>query len=65
MEEIEKTRDKPKRERKIKDFPASKSDDFEEVETNIEMDESDIPVHERLVKEEKIKEIKKNKRNLI
>ncbi len=65
MEEIGKIREKLKRERKIKDFPASKSDNFEEAEKNIEIDESDIPVHEKLVKEEKIKEIKKNKRNLI
>lgn len=36
-----------------------------EAEENIEIDESDIPVHEKFVKEEHIKKIKKNKGNLI
>ena len=31
----------------------------EEAEKNIEMDDSDIPVHERFVKEDEIKKIKK------
>lgn len=43
MEEIEKIR------KKIK----------EQVERDIEIDESDIPVHEKFVKEENIKKIKK------
>lgn len=48
MEEIEKIKKKLKR----------------EAEKNMEIDNSDIPVHEKRVKEEKIKEIKKNKRNI-
>lgn len=43
MEEIERTR------RKIQ----------KEFERNIEMDDSDIPVHEKFVKEENIKKLKK------
>ena len=33
----------------------------EEAEKNIEMDDSDIPVHERFVKEDDIKKIKKRR----
>ncbi len=33
----------------------------EEAEKNIEIDESDIPVHEKFVKEEHIKKIKRKK----
>jgi len=33
-----------------------------EIEKHIEIDESDIPVHERYVKEEDVKQIKKKKR---
>jgi len=33
----------------------------EEAEKNIEMDDSDIPVHERFVKEDEIKKIKKRR----
>ncbi len=36
-----------------------------EAEKNIEMDDSDIPVHERLVREEDIKQLKKKKRDFI
>ena len=43
MEEIEKIRKKIKK----------------EIEENIEIDDSDIPVHEKYVKEEHIKKIKK------
>ncbi len=45
MEEIEKIKNKLKR----------------EAEKNIEIDESDIPVHEKFVKPEHIKKIKKKK----
>ncbi|MBW2989437.1 hypothetical protein KY358_03905 [Candidatus Woesearchaeota archaeon] len=34
----------------------------EEAEKSIELDSSDIPVHERLTKEENIREIKKPKK---
>jgi len=37
----------------------------EQAEKNIERDDSDIPVHERWVKEEHIKELKKDKRKTI
>ena len=33
----------------------------EQAEKNIEIDESDIPVHEKFVKEEHIKKIKRKK----
>ena len=36
-----------------------------EAEKNIEIDESDIPIHEKLVREEHIKELKKHKRKPI
>lgn len=35
-----------------------------QAEKNIEIDDSDIPIHEKLVREEHIKEIKKHKRKL-
>jgi|TARA_B100002003_G_C13785912_1_gene388897 hypothetical protein len=47
MEEIDKLRKKIKK----------------EAEKNIEVDDSDIPIHEKHVKEEHIKQLKKNKRN--
>ena len=37
----------------------------EQAEENIGIDESDIPVHEKHVKEEHIKQLKKNKRDII
>ena len=46
MEEIEKIRKKLK----------------QEAEKNIDIDHSDIPVHEKRVKEEHIKNLKKNKK---
>jgi len=49
MEEIEKIREKLK----------------EEAKKKIEIDESDIPVHEKFVKEGHIKELKKNKKKTI
>ncbi len=36
-----------------------------QAENNIEIDESDIPIHEKLVREEHIKELKKHKRKTI
>ncbi len=33
----------------------------EQAEKNIELDDSDIPIHERQVKEEQIKELKRKK----
>jgi hypothetical protein len=35
----------------------------EEIDRNLEADDSDIPVHERFVSEQEIKDIRKNKRN--
>jgi hypothetical protein len=49
MEEIDKLRKKIKK----------------EAEKNIEVDESDIPVHEKYVKEEHIKQLKKSKKRPI
>ncbi len=37
----------------------------EQAEKNINIDDSDIPIHEKRVKEEHIKQLKKNKRNSI
>ncbi len=49
MEEIDKIREKLKEESKKK----------------IEIDDSDIPVHEKFTKEEHIKELRKNKKKTI
>jgi len=37
----------------------------EQAEKNIELDDSDIPIHEKFVKEKHIKQLKKSKRKTI
>jgi hypothetical protein len=35
----------------------------EDIDRNLERDNSDIPVHEKFVSEQEIKDLRKNKRN--